>query len=380
MSVVDNRSQLLALAARCRDRFQLPLPHTPGAFAYGAMVDPKDFGIDGPGAGTGGRGLALQHAFESCMGETAEYLSFLRHQDDPLVQAGDADGSEWLDAVISTPGPGVVTALPLNDLQQLDQRSDKAMRLPADLVLRRQSAEHQADSTGVGAGATRQQAIMSGFLEVVERDAIALWWRGGCVGSRVDIPEVVNLAARIRDEKRHVWCLDITSDTGIPTVVCFSSAEDGTDIVAGASAALTLAHAGVSAFLEMCQMEMSQTLAILRGKNSESDVLSEIDQTWIARQTQLSTVKVPRLLGDPGVKLGREAPKDWDEALHRIHACGLRPTWVDLTRTSLDIPVVRVVLIGAQPPNPGVATPRLIDAQARNSSRVSLGAVPISPV
>jgi len=200
------------------------------------------------------------------------------------------------------------------------------------------------------------------------------------VGSRVDIPEVVNLAARIRDEKRHVWCLDITSDTGIPTVVCFSSAEDGTDIVAGASAALTLAHAGVSAFLEMCQMEMSQTLAILRGKNSESDVLSEIDQTWIARQTQLSTVKVPRLLGDPGVKLGREAPKDWDEALHRIHACGLRPTWVDLTRTSLDIPVVRVVLIGAQPPNPGVATPRLIDAQARNSSRVSLGAVPISPV
>jgi len=106
MSVVDNRSQLLALAARCRDRFQLPLPHTPGAFAYGAMADPKDFGIDGPGAGTGGRGLTLQHAFESCMGETAEYLSFLRHQDDPLVQAGDADGSEWLDAVISTPGPG----------------------------------------------------------------------------------------------------------------------------------------------------------------------------------------------------------------------------------------------------------------------------------
>jgi len=35
---------------------------------------------------------------------------------------------------------------------------------------------YPADSNGCAAGNTREEAIVQGFLELVERDAYAIWW------------------------------------------------------------------------------------------------------------------------------------------------------------------------------------------------------------
>jgi ribosomal protein S12 methylthiotransferase accessory factor YcaO len=56
--------------------------------------------------------------------------------------------------------------------------------LPADLCLRRPTAQQEirppfALSTGSAAGTSWDEAALHGLLELIERDAAGLWWRGG---------------------------------------------------------------------------------------------------------------------------------------------------------------------------------------------------------
>ena len=69
----------MRLAARFRDVFELPVRQATGVHIVGALVAPQALGIEGHGtasAGVGGRGFTFRRAFESCVGEAAEYQSF----------------------------------------------------------------------------------------------------------------------------------------------------------------------------------------------------------------------------------------------------------------------------------------------------------------
>lgn len=355
MDVTPNQEALLALAARCKDRFALQMPHAPGAFAFGALVDPASFGLTGPVAGTGGRGLTKAHAFESCMGETAEYLSFLSAPDDPRVAQDDT-------------------------MEARGVPSDKVSRVPAGLVLRRFDKAAVTDSTGVGAGPTHEAARQSAMFEVVERDAVALWWFGGHPGWALDLPGVTALAAQIRDGQRRVWFLDITTDIGVPTVVCLSSAPDGTDIVAGAASALSFEAAGRSALLETCQMELARDISLSRASSSESQHVADTDDVWQRRRKELSLTRSPWLLGDAPAQGVVTGALNWPQALQKIHAAGLRPVWVDLTLPSLKIPVVRMIADGAQTLSSTHQTQRLEACRTRNPGLSQRGRGLICPI
>ena len=89
-----------------------------------------------------------------------------------------------------------------------------------------------ADSNGCAAGNTLEEAIVQGFLELVERDAYAVWWY-----NRLQRPELELGAfddAYIRDLKRElaatgrrVWVLDITNDLAVPSFVALAHWMDG---------------------------------------------------------------------------------------------------------------------------------------------------------
>ena len=81
-----------------------------------------------------------------------------------------------------------------------------------------------ADSNGCAAGNTREEAIVQGFLELVERDAYAIWWYNRTRQAEVDLSQfddsyVRDLKTQLADAGRKLWVLDITSDLGIPTYV-----------------------------------------------------------------------------------------------------------------------------------------------------------------
>src|ERR1700728_4442080 len=79
-----------------------------------------------------------------------------------------------------------------------------------------------ADSNGCAAGNTLEEAIIQGFLELVERDAYAIWWYNRLQRSAVDLSQfddsyVTDLQTQLAETGRRLWVLDVTSDLGIPS-------------------------------------------------------------------------------------------------------------------------------------------------------------------
>ena len=86
----------------------------------------------------------------------------------------------------------------------------------------------RADSNGNAAGNSMEEAILSGFMELVERDSIALWWynriqRPAVNLASFDLPYIKALQKYYRKLNRDFWVLDITSDFKIPSFAAISS-------------------------------------------------------------------------------------------------------------------------------------------------------------
>ena len=84
-----------------------------------------------------------------------------------------------------------------------------------------------ADSNGCAAGNTLAEAIVQGFLELVERDAYAIWWYNRLQRPQVDLGQfddsyIRDLQAQLAETGRRLWVLDITSDLGIPSFVAIA--------------------------------------------------------------------------------------------------------------------------------------------------------------
>src|SRR5262249_33482532 len=97
-----------------------------------------------------------------------------------------------------------------------------------------------ADSNGCASGATREEAAYQGLMELVERDAVALWWYNRVRRPGVDLasfgdPYLLELEEYYRTLHRSIWVLDVTSDLGIPAFCAISPRTDKTpqDIVLG---------------------------------------------------------------------------------------------------------------------------------------------------
>lgn len=77
---------------------------------------------------------------------------------------------------------------------------------------------------GHAAGNCLEEAILQGFLELVERDAVAVWWYNRIKRPRVDIrsfddPYLISVHEHYRVLGWEPWVLDVTHDLGIPCVV-----------------------------------------------------------------------------------------------------------------------------------------------------------------
>jgi bacteriocin biosynthesis cyclodehydratase domain-containing protein len=94
-----------------------------------------------------------------------------------------------------------------------------------------------ADSNGCAAGNTLEEAIVQGFLELVERDSYAIWWYNRSQRTELDLDQfgdsyVRDLKNQLAETGRRLWVLDITTDLGIPSYVAMSySTQNGQEFV-----------------------------------------------------------------------------------------------------------------------------------------------------
>ena len=88
-----------------------------------------------------------------------------------------------------------------------------------------------SDSNGCAAGGTLSEAVAHGLLELIERDAAAIWWYNKLVRPEIDIgsfalPFLDELRELYRKHGRAFWALDLTTDLGVPVVAAISARLD----------------------------------------------------------------------------------------------------------------------------------------------------------
>jgi ribosomal protein S12 methylthiotransferase accessory factor len=179
-----------------------------------------------------------------------------------------------------------------------------AVKVPADWCLRRKApgALSHSDpmSTGTAAGASVADATTHGLLELIERDAAALWWGGGRPARLLDISGARFAETRARlqmlrrgETTRTLRFLDLTSDVGIPVVAVASTDQEGRGLCIGLACRMTMAAAASAALMEAAQMEVGLLFATAKQAELGDAVLSDHDRSLLARAAQAMIDQAP---------------------------------------------------------------------------------------
>jgi len=210
-----------------------------------------------------------------------------------------------------------------------------------------------ADSNGCAAGATLEEAVRQGLLELVERDGVALWWYNRLRRPGVDLGALAAANGREVIEwyaasGRDVWALDLTSDLGVPTFAAVSRRTEAPteDILFGFGAHLDPMLALTRALGEMNQMTLSA--AAIEDAADDRDFLHR----WLREVTVSSapwlapTPGPPKRLAEVPAPARADLRDEVECCRERLEARGLEVLVLDQTRADVGIPVARVLAPG----------------------------------
>jgi len=386
----DNRIPLLRAAAKIGGIFQLHSRYAPGLTFFGGTARPP---LPPPSDGTSvsaslnGAGETPREAFGACIGEGVEYLSQFRHADDAIRVGLFGDFATWKDIDFAerlTDWMGLVAtgSSPIEWIAATRLLDGEAGWLPARLVLRDMADDNHdqgrlALGNGCAAGPTWIAAVTAALFEVLERDAVALWWRGGRAGRPIAMETLAetganDLMGRIRKgtHGRVTTLIDISSEFEVPCVAAISFNRDGSGFAAGFACRLNAGQACKAAIIEMCQMELGHDVVAAKRSSLGADSLSEADIRQERRKAGLlpsQTHLIDGLMG--AVSLRSVEPESLSEILSRLASAGFHAYAANLTRAEFGIPVARVIIPGLQPYPSTFISPRLAEALASASHK-----------
>ncbi len=234
-----------------------------------------------------------------------------------------------------------------------------------------------ANSNGTAAGSSVEDAIVQGFLELVERDAVALWWYNRTRQPAVDLdgcadPWVAELREVHAGLGRTVWALDLTTDLGIPVFAALSRRTDKPveDITLGFGA-----HFDPRTALRRALSELNQMLPPVVTVGPDGTGYSCDDPAALAWWRTATVADQPYLLPDPARpavpgedRAHRPRPDlrdDVADIVERVRRHGMELLVLDQTRPDLELPVVKVIVPGLRPFWTRFAPGRLYDVPVR---------------
>ncbi|AUB44064.1 ycaO, ribosomal protein S12 methylthiotransferase accessory factor (plasmid) [Nostoc flagelliforme CCNUN1] len=217
-----------------------------------------------------------------------------------------------------------------------------------------------ADTNGCAAGNTIEEAILQGFMELVERDCVALWWYNRIQRPSVDLdsfdePYFQALKNYYQTIPRELWVLDITSDLNIPAFVAISRRTDREieDIVLGFGA-----HFDAKLAIGRALTEVHQILpnVLFDDANATTQYPAFSDQLAIDWWKTAKLQNESYLASDESVssKVRADYPQIWNEdLLEDIKTCqrivekhGMEMLVLDQTRPDIGLKVVKVIVPG----------------------------------
>jgi oxazoline/thiazoline synthase len=210
--------------------------------------------------------------------------------------------------------------------------------------------DFHTDSNGCAAGNTREEAIVQGFLELVERDAYAIWWYNRIRRAEVDLSQfddsyVRDIQTQFTDAGRKVWVLDVTSDLGIPTYVAIMHwMQNGQENIEFGSGA----HFDRRIALLRSLTELTQFLSIgmMDGASGEKPTLDGVTPLRLEQYPFLIPSDNPVVPPAPGMKVHDNTRDQVNACVEIATRAGYDFMVLDQTRPDVEVPVVRVIVPG----------------------------------
>lgn len=217
-----------------------------------------------------------------------------------------------------------------------------------------------ADSNGCASGNTIEEAILQGFMELVERDSVALWWYNRLQKPQVDLDSfddayIRDLTQYYRELDRELWVIDITGDLNIPTFAAISRRQNRPveDIILGYGT-----HFDPTIALSRALTELNQILPSVLSANADGTTHypQYIDPLAIEWWTTATLAAHPYLI--PNANLTPKILTDYpqvasDDLLDDVKLCqkiveekNMQMLVLDLTRPDIGLRVAKVIVPG----------------------------------
>lgn len=234
-----------------------------------------------------------------------------------------------------------------------------------------------ADSNGAAAGRTLEEAMLQGLFELVERDAVCLWWYNRLRMPGVDLqsfkdPRIAQMQEFFHSLGRDLWVLNLTSDLNIPAFVALSRRRGGPteDIMMGFGA-----HVDMRIAVTRALTELNQFIPALLNIAQDGRTLYALgDREAVDWWTTATIENQPYLLPRPGeaqsaadleANAGSPGGDVLQHVISRLEQEGLEVLALDQTRPGVDLAVVKMVVPGLRHFWARFAPGRLYDVPVR---------------
>jgi bacteriocin biosynthesis cyclodehydratase domain-containing protein len=346
-----------------------------------------------------GRGITAEEARYSCLGEAAErYSCFFRgnekrlsstylglqglaiHPNDVMLYSEIQYKYRGWDGLIADAAGGVPERF--NESAEIEwteanSLTDQGTRfVPTSYCFLGYLGQNHpefciSDTNGCAAGSTLTEAIVRGLLELIERDACAIWWY-----NRITRPAINIESPRwdhgaylelFKKRKRSVSVLDISTDLGVPVCVAISADEFGGDIKIGLGCDLDPSTTVLRAITELSQSLWAHECGQIRNRQRGSAFDYSCEE-W-ARTVKLSDIPLGATALIDELSIEADGRKPADQALEylveQIKRVGLEAYFVELTREDIQVPCARAIVPGLRPFWRRLAPGRLYEAPVR---------------
>jgi bacteriocin biosynthesis cyclodehydratase domain-containing protein len=378
------------------ERIQADLPMNTNYFAahnFAARAETVDELKAGLSGGSYGKGSTSDQGEASGLMEAIERYSGIFQGDEIRVRRRFTDfppgeaihpndvllfsEAQYRGASTTAPGEAQAPADPFDQAPEIEwspvwSLRDKCFRyLPTSILyfFYRNRAGHlgSADSNGCAAGNTLEEAIVQGFLELVERDAYAIWWYNRAQRPEVDLSQlddsyVHDLKLQFAETGRRLWVLDVTSDLGIPSFVAvmhwMENSQERIEFGSGAHF-----DARIAVLRAMTELNQFLSIGLMGGRNTEAS--SDDGELGLGDNPYL-TPSGPLVRPDFGEKFGRLDKREEVMTCVRLaKEAGLDFLVLDQTRPDIEVPVVRVIVPGLRHFYRRLAPGRLYDVPVK---------------
>ncbi|HNO08785.1 MAG TPA: YcaO-related McrA-glycine thioamidation protein, partial [Methanoregulaceae archaeon] len=254
---------------------------------------------------------------------------------------------------------GSIPDAPIPWVTGYDLGAGEEILVPASAVFHPLPREYpqlfRTSTNGLASGNTSEEAVFHALMEIIERDAWSLAEVTRDTGPQVgeiDDPLAGSLLEKFGAAGVEVTVKDITSDIGIPTIAAVSDdtlLQDPALLTIGMGTHTSARIAVLRALTEVAQSRLTQihgaredtTVADIR-KKMGYERTKRMNRYWFSSHETRNFTDIPSC--DTSDFL-----EDIDRARERLKEAGLpQVIIVDLTRESIGVPVVRVIVPGLE--------------------------------